>query len=77
MDKQTFYGEGMVEPLYERIIPDDIKFQLSPKEVVILILALDVAIEKAEKYCVPMLKSVRDYIHKTAMEQQIKETDND
>lgn len=70
MAKQIFYGEGMNEPLYERIIPDDVKFSLSPKEVVILILALDVAIEKAEKYCVPMLQRVRDYILKTAMEQQ-------
>lgn len=77
MAKQTFYGEGMNEPIFERIIPDDVEFSLSPREVVILLLALDVAIEKAEKYCVPMLKSVRDYIHKTAMEQQIKETDND
>ena len=77
MDKQIFNGEGMDGVIFERIIPDDVEFSLSPKEVVILILALDVAIEKAEKYCVPMLKSVRDYIHKTAMEQQIKETDND
>ena len=77
MAKQTFYGDGMEEPIFERIISDDVKFSLSPREVVILLLALDVAIEKAEKYCVPMLKSVRDYIHKTAMEQQIKETDND
>ena len=77
MAKQTFYGDGMEEPIFERIISDDVKFSLSPREVVILLLALDVAIEKAEKYCGPMLKSVRDYIHKTAMEQQIKETDND
>ena len=77
MDKQIFNGDGMDEVIYERIIPDDVEFSLSPKEVVILILALDVAIEKVEKYCVPMLKSVRDYIHKTTMEQQIKETDND
>lgn len=77
MAKQTFYGEGMNEVLYERIIPDDVKFSLSPREVVILLLALDVAIEKATKYCGPMLKSVRDYIYKTAMEQQIKETDKD
>lgn len=72
MDKQTFNDEGMDGTIYERIIPDDIKFKLSPKDVVILILALDVAIEKAEVYCAPMLKSVRDYIHETAMEQQGK-----
>ena len=77
MAKQTFYGEGMNEPLYERIIPDDIKFRLSPKDVEIVLLALDETIEKGDIYFVPRLKSVRDYIHKTAMEQQIKETDND
>lgn len=77
MAKQTFYGEGMNEVLYERIIPDYIKFQLSPKDVEIVLLALDETIEKGDIYYVPMLKSVRDYIHKTAMEQYIKETDND
>ena len=77
MAKQRFYGERIDEAIYERIIPDDVEFSLSPKEVVILILALDVAIGKAEKYCAPMLKSVRDYILKTAMEQQSEEADND
>lgn len=77
MGKQILYGYGIEEPIFERIIPDDVEFSLSPREVVILLLALDVAIEKAAKYCGPMLKSVRDYIYKTAMEQQIKETDND
>lgn len=48
MAKQKFYGDGFNEVLYERIIPDDIKFQLSPREVVILLLALDVAIEKQQ-----------------------------
>ena len=66
MGKEIFNGDGMDEPLYVRIIPDDIKFQISPK---------DVAIEKAEKYCAPMLKSVRNYILKTAMEQQENEKD--
>ena len=75
MGEEIFNGEGMNEPLYVRIIPDDIKFQISPKDVAILLLALDIAIEKAEKYCVPMLKSVRNYILKTAMEQQKNEKD--
>ena len=75
MGKEIFNGDGMDEPLYVRIIPDDIKFQISPKDVAILLLALDIAIEKAEKYCAPMLKSVRNYILKTAMEQQENEKD--
>ena len=49
MGEEIFNGEGMNEPLYVRIIPDDIKFQLSPKDVAIVLLALDIAIEKAEK----------------------------
>ena len=77
MAKQFFYGEGFSEPIFERNIPDDVKFQLSTREVVILLLALEVAIGKVEKYCTPMLKRVRDYILKTAMEQQSGEADND
>lgn len=73
MGNQKLYGESSDEHIVERVVCDDIHFELQPRNVALLIMALKVAIEKADMYIIEM-KNIHDYIIQTALEQQ-KEKD--